>query len=96
MGKLRKTYETKFKENIVKLYESGIPVKKLAIQYGCTEAIIYKWIDKYGHNTKKKNISSDEKTDFSKSDIERLQKEIDSLKEDNEILKKAMTIFAQK
>jgi transposase len=96
MGKSRKTYETKFKENIVKLYEAGTPVKKLAIQYGCTEAIIYKWIDKYGRINKKKNISSNEKNEFSKSDFEKLQKEIESLKEDNEILKKAMTIFAKK
>jgi hypothetical protein len=42
MGKSRKTYEQNSKENIVKLYEAGTTVKKLAIEYGCTEAIIYK------------------------------------------------------
>jgi transposase len=96
MGKSCKTYEVKFKQNIVKLYESGTPVQKLKTQYNISEAVIYNWIKLYGVKLIVKDKNSKVEAKISQSDIDAMQRKIDELTEDNEVLKKAMTIFAQK
>lgn len=84
----QKRYNKEFKETIVELYHSGTSVNTLSSEYGVTEVTIYKWIKEYtpipGGN------------DLTPSEISNIQKENLRLKQEIEILKKAMTIFAQK
>lgn len=79
-----------FKKMVVDLYKSGQPVKELSSEYGVSEISIYKWIKNYSP------IEGVQDQMLTPSDIQKMQKEMLRLKEENEILKKAMAIFAKK
>jgi transposase len=90
-GMVRKSngkYGKEFKEMVVELYKSGQSVRALSSEYGISEVTVYKWI---------KALSPiqglDEK--LTPADVKDLRKELFRLKQENEILKKAMTIFAK-
>ena len=85
-----KRYNDEFKRIIVDLYYSGSSVKDLSSEYGVSNVTIYKWI---------KDLSPVEGADgkeITPKDITAIQKENLRLKQELEILKKAMTIFARK
>lgn len=84
----QKRYNQEFKETIVELYHSGTSVSQLASEYGVTEVTIYKWIKEHTPIVGGNGLTSSEVTEMQKENL-RLKQEI-------EILKKAMTIFAQK
>ena len=84
----QKRYNKEFKETIVELYHSGTSVNTLSSEYGVTEVTIYKWI--------KEHTPIPGGNDLTPSEINDIQKENLRLKQEIEILKKAMTIFAQK
>ena len=85
-----KKYNTEFKSMIVELYKKGRLVKDLSREYGVSEVTIYKWIKQISP------IASVEDTEITLEDIKRMKQEMLRLQEENEILKKAMTIFARK
>ena len=76
-----------FKKMIVKLYQDGTSVVELTNEYGIANVTIYKWINLY---------KEDKETGASKADILALQKRLNRLESENDILKKALTIFAKK
>jgi transposase len=84
----RKQYDMNFKQMIVELNQNGQTTASLSREYGITESMIYKW---------KKQLTPTVQADGSTmnpTDVKRLQKQIDELKMENEILKKAVAIFA--
>lgn len=84
----QKRYNQEFKQTVVELYRSGTPVSQLSSEYGVSEVTIYKWI---------KQLSPIEgEQELTLADVEAIQKENLRLKQEIEILKKAMTIFARK
>jgi transposase len=86
-----KRYEEEFKEMIVELYDSNQKsVSQLEREYGISKVTIYDWIKKYS------KIQVDTETTITNVDFNEMKKEIAKLKEENEILKKAMAIFAKK
>ncbi|SDZ12684.1 Transposase and inactivated derivatives [Bacillus sp. 166amftsu] len=85
-----KKFNEEFKKMVVELYRSGQPVKALSSEYGVSEVTIYKWIKTYSP------ITSVEEDEMTLEDLKRMKKEMLRLKEENEILKKAMAIFARK
>lgn len=85
MGK--KKFTKDFKTTVVELYHAGTPVKKLASEYGLTTQTIYKWIKLYTPNSE---------SGITEAEFLQLKKENARLKEDNDILKKVLTIFAKK
>jgi transposase len=87
----RKTYTKEFKEDAVKLLRSsGKPCTHVAKDLGISETALRKW-----------NAKFDEDNPFPgkgnprDKEIYELKKEIKNLKEEREILKKAMAIFSQ-
>lgn len=85
-----KVYDENFKKTMVELYESGQKVQDLVSEYGVSDAAIYTWIKRYG------TVQGKTKEEpFSYDDYLKLQKEMKRMKEENEILKKAMAIFAR-
>ncbi len=86
----RKHYNEDFKKMVVDLYHSGSSVKQLSDEYGISETALYKWIKQFSPI----QVSQDETMTL--QDMKQLQKEIARLQEENEILKKAMAIFARK
>ncbi len=92
-------FNEEFKRMVVELYHSGQSVKELGKEYGVSEVSIYKWIKKYPSIT---SVDEDEKIldkitldEITLDDLKRMKKELLRLKEENEILKKAMAIFAR-
>lgn len=82
-------YSKEFKETIVSLYETGKSVSDLSREYGLASQTIYKWIKVYS----KKQLNTEE---MSLHDLQEMRKEMAIIKEENEILKKALGIFAKK
>jgi transposase len=75
---------------VVELYRSGRPVKELSSEYGVSDVTIYKWFKTYS------SIATVDEKEVTLNDLKQMQKEMLRLKEENEILKKAMAIFARK
>ncbi|WP_129408551.1 transposase [Marinitoga lauensis] len=87
MSKNGKRYNDEFKEQIVKLHEMGKKVHELSSEYGISRVTIYKWI---------KETKPLVEGGISKKEYEKMQKELQQLRMENEILKKATAIFARK
>ena len=86
----KKVYDEDFKKMIVELYENKKPVCELKREYGLADATIYRWINEYG------KIKTETGEITNNHEIKRLKKENLKLKEELEILKKAIAIFTQK
>lgn len=85
----RNTYTDEFKNTIAELVLSGEQVSDIAKEYSLSESTIRTWVKK------KAPIETNDGT-TNLEDINRIRKENARLKEENEILKKAMAIFAKK
>ncbi len=73
---------------IVELFKSGMTVTEIGKEYGIANSTINGWI-----NRGKEIRVSDEEI-ITVNEIMKLKKEMARIKEENEILKKAMAIFA--
>lgn len=83
-------FNEEFKKMIVEMYEGGEPVSKLSDEYDVSRPTIYNWIKQY----KTIEISNDESTDL--NEMMKIKREMAKLKEENEVLKKCITIFSKK
>ncbi len=86
----KKVYDEDFKKMIVELYENKKSVCELKREYGLADATIYRWINEYG------KIKTETGEITNNHEIKRLKKENLKLKEELEILKKAIAIFTPK
>ncbi len=82
-----KKYDDTFKKTVVELHASGQSVSSLSKEYGVAQSVLYKWIDRY---------SKDKSSGTSKDELLQMKRENAKLKEQNEILKKAIVIFTNK
>ena len=83
-----KRYDQEYKDMIVELFKSGMTVTEIGKEYGIANSTINGWI-----NRGKEIRGSDEEI-ITVNEIMKLKKEMARIKEENEILKKAMSIFA--
>ena len=86
MGK-GKRYDQEYKNMIVDLYKSGMSLAELSSEYGIAKSTINGWIKDV------KEIKVDENEVMTLKEVKALKKEMARIKEENEILKKAMAIF---
>ena len=87
MGKGRR-YDQEYKDMIVVLFKSGMSLAELSSEYGIAKSTINGWIKDV------KEIKVDENEVMTLKEVKALRKEMARIKEENEILKKAMAIFA--
>lgn len=85
----RKKFNDDFKKTIVDLYHSGTSVKDLCSEYGVSEVTVYKWIKQYTP------IGTGDEA-MTPKEVADMQKQMLRLQQENEILKKAIAIFAKK
>lgn len=90
MARTYKTYDEEYKKSIVKLVENGKSISDIEREYGVNRKLIYNWKYKYGTIT----TTSGETT--TNDEIIKLKKELNEIKIENEILKKALAIFTKK
>ncbi|WP_066322048.1 transposase [Bacillus sp. FJAT-29814] len=86
-------FEDAFKIETVKyISENNKPVAQVAREVGVNTNTLHGWVKMYGQQPEIKSVQT-----FSSeaAELRALQKEIRDLKEENEILKKAMHYFAK-
>ena len=87
MGKGRR-YDQEYKDMIVELFKSGMSLAELSSEYGIAKSTINGWVKDVNE------IKVDENEVMTLKEVKALKKEMARIKEENEILKKAMAIFA--
>lgn len=89
----RRTFTDEFKKQMVDLYNAGKPRSEIAREYDLTPSALDRWIERINRtgSTHEKDNRSDEE-----NELIALRKEYKRLLIENEILKKAALIFAQK
>ncbi len=85
-----KKYNEDFKKMIVNLYNSGSSARDLSNEYGVSEVTIYAWVKRFSP------INTEDGSTVTADEIAKMKKQMLRLQEENEILKKAMAIFAKK
>ena len=90
MAKNQKSYTPEFKQQIVGLYNAGgTSYPKLEREYGVNRSTISGWVKQSSP------IKVSEEETVTLKEFKALQKEMQRLKTENEILKKATAIFAK-
>ena len=84
------TYDEEFKKTIVGLYNNKKPACEITREYGISNSVLYKWVKQYSP------IKTEDGTITTNKELQKLKKELFKVKEENEILKKAIAIFTQK
>ncbi len=77
-------------KKIVDLYLSKKPAFEITREYGISSSVLYKWVKLYSP------IKTEDGTVTTNKELQKLKKELAKVKEENEILKKAIAIFTQK
>jgi len=83
-------YNDDFRKMVVELYHSGQSVTDLSSEYGVSEVTIDKWIKDFTP------VDETDKGSFTPEEVAKIQRKNLKRKEELEILKKAMAIFAKK
>ena len=85
-----KRYDQEYKNMIGELFKSGMSLAELSSEYGIAKSTINGWVKDV------KEIKIDENEVMALKEVKALKKEMARIKEENEILKKAMAIFVTK
>ena len=89
----RRTFTEEFKKRMVELYNAGKSRTEIVKEYGLTPSALDRWISRInrtGSSREKDNRTAEE------NELIELRKENVRLRRENEILKKAALIFAEK
>lgn len=86
---MNKKYTEEFKTTIVELYRSGKSLAELNAEYGIPKSTISTWIKENSP------VVSSYEDSITLKELKAMKKEIARIKEENEILKKAMAILAK-
>lgn len=86
---MSKRYTEEYKNTIVELYNSGKTLTELNSEYALPKSTILTWVKK------SKPIVVDNNKVITQADYQAMLKKIARIEEENEILKKAMAIFAK-
>lgn len=89
---VKKRFSDETKGTIERLYNNGKgkEIKDLAKEYGVPQSTVRYWVVGKKKRAEKSLLKSE-----SNSELDQIKKEIKMLKEENDILKKAITIFAK-
>lgn len=90
VSRMSKRYTDEYKNTIVELYNSGKTLAELNSEYGLPKSTILTWVNKA------KPIAIDDNKIITQADYQAILKKMALIEEENEILKKAMAIFAKK
>jgi transposase len=95
-GKVRQLYEADFKDELIRMMNSGKNVQEISETFGIRRNVLYSW--KMKSNTKVKVKNSEDQSSYSLKIIaenEALKKENARLQMEHDILKKALGLFSK-
>jgi transposase len=95
MGKSQPTYTKEFKQQAVNLFEtSGKTKTQIARDLGISDSALSKWCKELGEHGEEAFPGKGHQTPLEEEN-RKLKREIEVLRQEREILKKAMSIFIQ-
>ena len=97
MGRRRKEYTKEYKDAAVKMYTDGDKtMQEVSSELGMHPENIRRWLKESNEGAEKNIRVFPGRGNPRDEEIHHLRKEVANLQEENEILKKAMVIFAEK
>ena len=94
MGKSQPTYSKEFKQEAVRLFEtSGKSKTQIARDLGISDSALSKWCKEFANHGEQAFPGKGHQTELEEK-VKQLQKEVEFLKQERDILKKAVCIFA--
>ena len=92
MARKQKTYSEAFKRELVELSETGErSVRSLEREYGVGKNTLYRWRREYGRDATTPETGNEQPAE---ERIRELEREVAILRQERDILKKAVAIFA--
>ena len=93
---MAKTYSEEFKQDAVRLVEtSGKAKSQVARDLGISESALYRWIKTYGTVQEQTATSHGQMVKDLETELKRLRRENEVLRQGRDILKKAISICSQ-
>jgi len=93
---MTKTYTEEFKQDAVRLVEtSGKPKTQVARDLGISESALYRWLKEYGAKPPQSTTATGQSVKDLEGELKRLRRENEVLREERDILKKAISIYSQ-
>jgi len=95
MGQHKRTYSKDFKLEAIRLYEtSGKSVSQIEMELGITSGLLNKWRVRHRNEGPGGFVGSGQQTEM-EAELRRLKRENEILRQERDILKKAMQVFAK-
>ena len=95
MQKVQKTYTAEFKRESVRLAQrSGKPITHVARELGISDTSIHQWRKELTEHSSEAFPGSGHQT-AQEEEVRRLKRELDMVKQERDILKKALGIFSR-
>jgi transposase len=95
MGRINRKYDKEFKLEAIRLQEtSGKSVSQIEMELGITSGLLNKWRVRYRNAGAAGFVGSGQQTEV-EAELRRLKREVDILRQERDILKKAMQVFAR-
>lgn len=95
MQKAQKTYTAEFKREAVRLAQtSGKPITHVARDLGISDTSIHQWRKELSEHSSEAFPGSGHQT-AQEEEVRRLKRELDMVKQERDILKKALGIFSR-
>ena len=91
MGRKVKSYTQEYKNTIIELFNSGKTYAEISSEYGVPKTTIRQWVNKANNINNNNNNNTSNKND---ADLKAIKKTMAQLEQENEVLKKALSIFA--
>ena len=88
MGRKVKSYTQDYKNTIIDLFNSGKTYAEISDEYGVPKTTIRQWVKK--NDTVSESVATNE----SDAEIKTMKKRMAKLEQENEFLKKALSILA--
>lgn len=90
----RRSYDKEFKLNAINLHKGGKSASNVCKDLGIPEPTFYYWLDQY-EKEKEDSFKGSGKPKASNEEVVRLKKELEDVKMERDILKKAVAIFSK-
>jgi transposase len=95
MGRTNRKYDKQFKLEAIQLYEtSGKSVSQIETELGITSGLLNKWRVRHRHEGAAGFVGNGHQTEV-ETEVRRLKRENEILRQERDILKKAMQVFAR-
>lgn len=95
MSKQKRQYTKEFKQEAIRLYEtSGKSVRQIEAELGISSGLLNKWRYRYRANGQQAFVGSGHQTE-GEAELRRLKRENEILRQERDILKKALQVFSR-